>query len=268
MNREKIEALWYAVRPVIIYSILFISVQAVLYRLVESVLIALRADMTAYYANWSQPAEMLILALSVAAGLMPVFREGQREVARVEAHRGSSAAAKNSQEKYLLIILSLGTACLCLAINLLTGFVTRNFAVPTGVTTVSEMQPAFLPLSAAVYGILTPFAEELIYRGLMYARLRESMPVRESILLSASLFGLSHGNLRQGIYAFVMGALFAYSYEFTREFSVPFILHCMCNLLVLFLEYFHVYDNLASPFWLVLFLLTAALCADYWRKNI
>ena len=47
MRRERLEIGWYAVRPFLIYIVLFITIRSVLYRLLESVLLAASADMTA-----------------------------------------------------------------------------------------------------------------------------------------------------------------------------------------------------------------------------
>ena len=54
MRRERLEIGWYAVRPFLIYIVLFITIRSVLYRLLESVLLAASADMTAQQALCSR----------------------------------------------------------------------------------------------------------------------------------------------------------------------------------------------------------------------
>ena len=55
-------------------------------------------------------------------------------------------------------------------------------------------------------GVLIPAAEEMIFRGLMFAPLRDRMAFWPAALISAALFGLYHGNLLQGVYAFLFHA--------------------------------------------------------------
>lgn len=79
-------------------------------------------------------------------------------------------------------------------------------------------------------GILLPIAEELVYRGLLYKRMRENMPVVISMVFSAVIFGVTHGNLVQFIYAGVLGFLLAYTYEKTGTLKAPALLHIVMNL--------------------------------------
>lgn len=70
-----------------------------------------------------------------------------------------------------------------------------------------------LPVQLLCMGILIPTAEELVFRGLGYGRLRERLPVSAAAILSALLFGLYHGNWIQGLYAAILGVLLALVYE-------------------------------------------------------
>ena len=67
MNRERIEIGWYAVRPFLFYMVLFITVRAILCRLLESALLSASADMTLYYEVWSDLADIMIIGISCAA---------------------------------------------------------------------------------------------------------------------------------------------------------------------------------------------------------
>ncbi len=53
--------------------------------------------------------------------------------------------------------------------------------------------------------LLAPIGEELLFRGLILKYAHRCMPAAAGILLQALLFGLYHGNIIQGIYAFVLG---------------------------------------------------------------
>ena len=53
-------------------------------------------------------------------------------------------------------------------------------------------------------GVLVPLAEELIFRGLIYTRIRKRIPAGAAIFFSALLFALFHGNVIQMIFALTM----------------------------------------------------------------
>ena len=58
-------------------------------------------------------------------------------------------------------------------------------------------------------GLLAPVAEELVFRGVLYPRLRGFMTFPAAALVSAGLFAAGHGNMIQALYAFPMGLVLA-----------------------------------------------------------
>lgn len=81
------------------------------------------------------------------------------------------------------------------------------------------------------FGILTPICEELMFRGMMYKRIRKAMtPLRASIMVSL-FFAIFHVNLVQGLYAFLTGLLLCYVYERYQNLLAPVLFHVAANLL-------------------------------------
>ncbi|WP_027421734.1 CPBP family intramembrane glutamic endopeptidase [Lachnobacterium bovis] len=78
--------------------------------------------------------------------------------------------------------------------------------------------------------ILTPLAEEIIYRGIIFNKLNLYMKKNISIILSALIFGLAHGNIVQFVYAFVFGIIFACLVEKDKGIQISIILHMCVNL--------------------------------------
>ncbi len=260
MNRERLEIGWYAVRPFLFYIVLFITIRSILYRMLESVLLASSADMTVYYEMMRDFADLSILAVSTAGAALPVLGEGRREIAVTKAGSSRAWITKRKDSAMLMGLLVPGTLSLSACLNLLlAGFSGGGTAL---------MRTAAVPLGAAVYGILTPLIEEMLYRGIVWHRLRRGFSPLQAALLSSLLFGLAHGNLPQGLYAFVMGLIFALSYELTRRFEIPYLLHSTCNLAVLFASSAGLFDVLRSPAWILFFALTAVLAFGYWGKRL
>ena len=94
----------------------------------------------------------------------------------------------------------------------------------------SNAQVSFL-LGLICYCVITPLAEEFLFRGTIYNYLRHYTAILPAIVLSALIFGIYHMNLVQGIYAFVIGCLMAYGYEYFGSFLVPVAIHIVANLL-------------------------------------
>lgn len=98
--------------------------------------------------------------------------------------------------------------------------------------TAEHQYSVLFPFGLFLYGIISPLAEEVIFRGIIYNRMKKYMPVIISMLLSSLLFGLYHGNLVQTLYGFCMGTLIAYTYERFGKFFYAFLFHAAANVTV------------------------------------
>ena len=78
-------------------------------------------------------------------------------------------------------------------------------------------------------GIITPTAEELMFRGILYKRFRERQGFWYSALWSSMLFSLMHVNATQMVYTFLLGVLLAYLYEKFKSLRAPVLLHILLN---------------------------------------
>ena len=79
--------------------------------------------------------------------------------------------------------------------------------------------------------VCAPLVEELLFRGVLYKRMRTRLKVVPSMLISSAIFGIIHGNLVQFIYAFLIGMILSFVYEKFKNIWAPIILHAGANLL-------------------------------------
>lgn len=86
--------------------------------------------------------------------------------------------------------------------------------------------------------VIAPLLEEFLFRGVLYRRMRDSISIIPSMLLSAIIFGLIHGNLVQFIYAFFIGILLAYVFEKFKTIWAPVIFHGAANLFSVLVTYY------------------------------
>ncbi|MDO5101178.1 MAG: CPBP family intramembrane metalloprotease [Eubacteriales bacterium] len=83
-------------------------------------------------------------------------------------------------------------------------------------------------------GIAGPILEELLMRGLVYKRLRRLTGPGWAALISSAIFGVIHGNVVQGIFAFSFGLYMAYLYEEQGTLLAPILSHVFNNTLAAF----------------------------------
>ncbi|MBU3135193.1 CPBP family intramembrane metalloprotease [Clostridium gasigenes] len=84
-------------------------------------------------------------------------------------------------------------------------------------------------LTILVVGIVAPFAEELLFRGIIYKTLSKSMSIPAVIIIQGVLFGVYHMILVQAIYATLLGILFGYVTYKTKSLWPAIIMHMVNN---------------------------------------
>ncbi len=100
-----------------------------------------------------------------------------------------------------------------------------------------DQYSAVVWLGLLCYGFVTPYAEEVLFRGIIYNCLRRSMKVKNSIFICAMIFGMYHMNTVQAVYAFLIGCIIAYAYEYFGDFRIPVLIHVIANVLSYCLTY-------------------------------
>ena len=84
-----------------------------------------------------------------------------------------------------------------------------------------------------VLGVLTPILEELLFRGVIYKRLKTYYDVTIAAYIASIIFAIAHFNLVQGLYAFIMGIVLIYLYEKTGNLITAICTHCVANITVI-----------------------------------
>ncbi len=77
--------------------------------------------------------------------------------------------------------------------------------------------------------IAAPIIEEIIFRGLIFDRLKKGMPVVLAGIISAVVFGLAHGQIIWICYAGVLGLILAYVYHKTGSIKATIAIHMAYN---------------------------------------
>jgi len=84
-------------------------------------------------------------------------------------------------------------------------------------------------VSLLTVGIVVPFTEEFIFRGVIFKTLNKNISVLGTIIIQALFFGVFHGNLIQGIYTTLLGLVLGYITYRTRSLWSAIIIHMINN---------------------------------------
>lgn len=77
--------------------------------------------------------------------------------------------------------------------------------------------------------LMAPLVEEIIFRGLLYTRMKKGMPAAAAMVLSSAVFGVAHGQWVWMIYAFVFGMVLVWTFERTKSLLANILLHLSYN---------------------------------------
>lgn len=81
-------------------------------------------------------------------------------------------------------------------------------------------------------GIMGPILEELLFRGIVYNKIKEISNEKKGILLTSLFFGLVHMNLFNCINAFILSFILIHLYNKSKTIIAPIILHISVNTIV------------------------------------
>jgi membrane protease YdiL (CAAX protease family) len=142
-------------------------------------------------------------------------------------------------------VLVFGGWVVIFGILIVVSLIVQFLGAPTAennVSQVAEELPAVIPpLIVAMFLVVGP-SEEILYRGVVQGRLRESMSAVPAILIASAIFAAVHvGALTGGLNArlttvailFVPSLVFGAVYEYTENLVVPALLHGLHNSVLL-----------------------------------
>lgn len=113
-------------------------------------------------------------------------------------------------------------------------------------------------LGIVLYGIISPIVEEIVFRGVLYNRIRKFYSMKLAVVFSALLFGFFHANLPQFLYGTLMGGLMAVCYGYIGCFAAPVLMHMSANLFIFLVSGFTEWTSfLMTPVWCVFFTLVS-----------
>lgn len=149
-----------------------------------------------------------------------------------------------------------------------------GYSIPPELIATDYSDPSAVVMYMTV-GLAPAFAEEFLFRGVVYGNLRP-FGKTQAILISSALFALMHQNIGQFFYTFVGGIAMALMYELTGSIWCSIFFHLLNNELAVLTEvlYYGKYGEAISPLltlWdivvLVLGTVSILILLLYYRKR-
>lgn len=190
--------------------------------LAEQILQRIAEDLT----DWIAESTVSILIISQIFGILAIwltFLLRRRPMAKeVQLHPLPLPSA--------LLAAALGISASCLVQTVFTLIPFPESWLSSYLESSSSLTDAPLWLLLPSTVILAPILEELVFRGLVFTRLRRVMPFFPAALLSSALFGIMHGTLIWFLYTFLLAMLMAWTLEKTGTLLTPMLVHFGFNL--------------------------------------
>jgi len=166
------------------------------------------------------------------AVLYPMIEE-EREQQRKEKREKGDAGIKSGKPVlwYLaLIVFAVSSVVFFNTLVGMSGLLEQSDAYQE----VAKRQYAVsLGMGLFLYAGVSAVVEEVVFRFLLYNRLyRFGGRLAFGVVASAFLFGVYHGNIVQGIYAFMIGVLMALAYACFDNFLAPVLFHGLGNAVI------------------------------------
>lgn len=233
-RQMSLQKAWEVFRPLVAYYLIYNVAYLLLAFLCNAALPYLGETLSACVTENERSLAGVVQGISMLLGALPLLPSLRGELAERAAQspvypdnrRVLTGWVKTIPITVLLAITS------SLGLNVLftlTGFADSSAAYQE---VAGRQYGVAFGLGLLLYGGVSPLVEEIVFRGLIYNRLRKIFRIPLAILVSAIFFGAFHGNLVQGVYGGCMGALMAYLYERTGRFFVPILFHAVANLSV------------------------------------
>lgn len=220
----------YLLLPLLIYFVAHDAAQFLLWAVMELILSSGSQSIRAFCSSYADTLQGAVNGLAILIGAAFVYRTARNEIkAQVYEKRTVTAYC----------FLAALAFCASVGINILfarTGFSERSQTYDR----VHEMQYGVeFAAGLILYGIISPLAEETIFRGILYNRMKQCFNYPIALLLSSLFFGLYHENLVQALYGTLLGLFIAYTYEKYHNFAAPVLFHAVANISIFTLTYYN-----------------------------
>lgn len=281
-NREELSS-WgslkktaYMILPLLVYFLIHDAAEILLWAGLNQFMLVCKEETADFLRGNSYTVQGIVNGLAILTGVVVIWKAVTGEISErkqpcaivIESKKQSAVT-----EKMVTSYMMLGTLAFLSALGLnvlfyLLGIMKSSQAFEK--TASAQFGVAFWA-GLVLYGILSPVAEEAVFRGLMYNRMKRCFNYPIALAVSSLLFGCYHGNIVQAVYGTLLGFLIAYTYEKYESFSAPVLFHAVANVSIFVMTYYNGLSDMSKSVGIVITaasLVGAVICLWYIKKKL
>lgn len=205
--------IWYIVYPFLFYYAVSI--------IVMSLCTIIIGDESKYFI-----ARQLVTTIVTIPFMMPFYRQDRALAGSDGIHDWFTKELFRNAGIAIVTV-----ACISVALNNIISM-TPLVTVSTGYKEANaNFYGSTLILELISSAFFTPILEELVFRGILFARLKKMLPKIAAIIVSALIFAIVHFNIVQFIYAFLLGIVLAILMDLSDHVYPAILGHVTANLI-------------------------------------
>ena len=244
--RQKITAgrLWGLISPMVLYMIVQVVVSGIVtFGIIFAANFVLHdyATFSASKIGMKIAEENILLELLISQIITaPILIKWLKDDINLDKETGFFKKFKRTSAFKFLLIIPFGITIMFCAnyfVSILQMFM-PEFMIDSYVGTSEAFTSGPFIIQVLATAVGAPIVEELMFRGVIYRRLRRMAGVIPSAIIVSLLFGVYHGNWIQAPYAFLLGLACVYVNERYKSLIAPMILHGTANLVAVLITFF------------------------------
>ncbi len=214
MKNFKIAYLWFVIKPICMYYVVYNLFFRVAYVFLSG-------------------AHSALFCLGISATItLALMQNEYRKAFIVRPKKQVDSSTLLYEALAILGIIACGIGLNILMTNMSFTSESTSFAAAS-----ATLSSGTLLTKILVTCMVIPALEEIVYRGLVCGQLMVVTKNTYAILISAVCFGIMHSNAVQAIYAILMGLLLGLLYSKTKKLWNVILAHALVNLIVVLYSY-------------------------------
>lgn len=275
----------YLLLPLLFYFLIHDAAEILLWAGLDRLMTAGSQSMAEFLTANAYTVNGLIKGLAILAGVAAIWQAVHGEISGSEGRasgrdrtetldrKDAETPGRSGMETMATRYMVLGALALlsALALNLL--FFLLGFTKSSEAYSQTARVQYGVDFAAGLflYGVISPAAEEAVFRGLIYNRMKRCFGYPIALVVSSLFFGCYHGNWVQALYGTLLGLLIAWTYEKYGSFAAPVLFHGVANVSIYAMTYYDSLGKMSMPVSIgvmAVSMVGAAVCIHYIASNI
>ncbi len=244
----------YLLLPLLLYFVVHDAAEILLWAGLDGIMTGGSEGLSDFLTDNAYTVRGMINGLAILAGVAAIRRAIWEEL-RFEPRdshaetKDAASPARGDMEALVTRYAVLGALAFlsALALNLIFSLQGFTDGSQSYVRTARAQYGVDFAFGLFLYGILSPVAEETVFRGLIYNRMKRCFGIRIALVVSSLFFGCYHGNWVQALYGTLLGLLIAWTYERYESFAAPVLFHGVANVSIYAMTYHNTLADMSRP---------------------